>query len=810
MARKRYDLAFHIDSSRAEAPAKRLVRLLENAEAAAKRAGAAMEGAYNRAATAANHAASAMAAAASRMPTGGGPGGGGGARTGGDGSRSGGGGDTQGIEDRYFRADFERRARYEARKEQLAANAAAQATRKAKAQSDQLSQIEDNFLRADYQRRARYEARKQQLVANEAARAASKAATQAAQDARKAASQSDQLSQIEDRFSRADYQRRTRFEARKQLLAANEAAQAASKAASQADQLSQIEDRYTQRDYASRVAYERRQITQKERTNRQLAAIEDRYLRDEYRKRMAYQARVQRASEQAAAAAAAQNEQILMRGVAVVSTAALAGLRVLHDTYGKIHADAERAAEASFANRRNLRTESVLKGAERTTNKELLESFQFRAETSLNEADATEFTRQYLGSVPIARQKGNITPKVEAELMKEAGIMAARQGGDAGTRGELAGLLGQFGKVDSAQSGMAQLEAIRVALTEGRGDDTPLTRQLLQSAGSMVREGGPVGTLAEQAALIGVTSLSAGPEASATRAEQLSRGLRAGLTKMVGGKGTKEPQGKYLKRLGITEKDSLESALDKLIPDIRKARAGGREADVYLAEHGFRGEEERKAIVEVEGVYEQLKDRFKAAREAGAGGGAAAAKANARYLASPEGRAAVGDALAKAAEQTRGIRGERMAAYMREAVASPEFQESEKSPSAAIGDRLTGYLSGAFHDPVEFGRTTRLQGIAGRIQRQRALDVGVSEEDLTNARHKSYRAGGDFLEENFNLVDQLISQKGGNLSANTTPVMDRLAQALEENNRLVKENNARMGPPPPIAAPAPRPLGPRP
>ncbi|SIN70156.1 hypothetical protein SAMN05444166_0239 [Singulisphaera sp. GP187] len=696
MARKRYDLAFHIDSSRAVDAGKRVVRILENAEAAAKRAGTAMEAAYNRAATAANHAATAMANAANRMPVGGGVGGG----SGSGGRRGGGGGGANSAEDRYLKADYDRRVRYEARKQQMADNAASAAARQATAQ---------------------------------------------------------------------------------------------------ADQLSAIEDRFAQRDYTRRGVYERRQVAQKERTNRQLSAIEDRYLRDEYRKRVAYQAQVQRASERAAAATAARNERILMSGVAVASTAALAGLRVLHETYDKIHADAERAAEASFANRRNLLTESVLKGAERTTNKELLESFRFRAETGLGEFDATEFTRQYLGSVPIARQKGNITPQVEADLMKQAGIMAARQGGSASTRGELAGLLGQFGKVDSAAAGLSQLEAIRIALMEGRGDDTPLTKQLLASAGAMVSQGGIVGSLPEQAALIGVTSLSGGPGRAGTRAEQLSRALRGG----IGDSGTR---GNYLRGLKVEENDNLETLLDKIVPDLRNARGQGRNLDTYLKENKFGNQAERRALLEVEQVYDQLKERFKAAREAGAN----AEPANQRFLASPEGRAAVGDALNKAAEQTRGIRGERMAAYMREAAASPEFQMSENSPGASIGDRIAGYLSGEFSDPVQYGRTTRLQGIAGRIQRQRALDVGVSEEQLTDARHKSYRAGGDFMEENFNLVDQLISQKGGNLSANITPVMDRLAKALEENNRLVKENNARMGPPPPIAAAAPRQLGPRP
>ena len=159
-----------------------------------------------------------------------------------------------------------------------------------------------------------------------------------------------------------------------------------------------------------------------------------------------------------------------------------------------------------------------------------------------------------------------------------AATRAARLGGSAAVHGDLAGLLGQFTKYAPGKAGVTQglgdLEAIRLGLTAGRGDDSPLTAQLLKTAGSLAGDGLPVGDMKELAALIGVTSLSGGPLKAGTRAEQLVRGLRSGMNKAQGG---------YLKEIGITEGMGLvggtgEKAgmMDLLSADLKKAEASGR------------------------------------------------------------------------------------------------------------------------------------------------------------------------------------------------------------------------------------------
>lgn len=529
-----------------------------------------------------------------------------------------------------------------------------------------------------------------------------------------------------------------------------------------------------------------------ERNARQLAAIEDRYLRDEYRRRVEYQRKL----EEDADAASGRREAAIAHTAGVVTTAALAGLQVIHQTYRQLEEEALAAAAATLELRKSLRIDATLKGAETTDNKALMEALGFRAKTGLGQAEAGEFTRQFLGSVPIAFQKGNIAKGVSEDLMTQAGIMAARHGGDAGTRGELAGLLGQFGKIGSAREGLGQLEAIRIALTEGRGDDTPLTQQLLKAAGSIVREGGTVGSLPEMAALIGVTSLSAGPQEAGTRAEQVVRALRAGLTKQRGGPGTKVPQGKYLKDLGITEKDSLEGALGKIAPDLQKAEASGRELDVYLAERGFKNYEERRALIETYRNYDVLKQRFAAARKAGgAGVGGEVEAANRRFLATPQGRSEVADALKKSAEVTQGVGDERYLAAIAEAEASPEYQAARQSMSGRLSDRFSGYLVGEFNDPEREGAKLRALGIADERLRARARAAGVTPAEEEAARTRAFQKGGGerWEREWFNQMEGLIESKGGSNAADTAPALKELTEALRENSRLVLQQNRAMG-----------------
>ena len=340
----------------------------------------------------------------------------------------------------------------------------------------------------------------------------------------------------------------------------------------------------------------------------------------------------------AKAAAAAQDEvttatrgaasQILSMGASMIGLQGAGQiLSQVKEAWKGIADEAVRAAEAAGLFHRESRVSGTLVG--KTPEQVSPELLGLMTSSGLKREEADALYRQFYGSLPAGLQKGNITDDVAKQLLKETAVTAARQGGDTGVKGDLAGILPMFGKVESAQAGLGQLEAIRQALTEGRGDDTPLTRSLLNVAGTMVREGGPVGTLPELAALVGTTSLSAGPGMADTRALQIMRGVRGT---------TREQMQAIEKEFGIQagSKMGLEERLGLMVPKLREVEKT-QDVASWLTTAVGTPQEDAQALIEVMGNYDVLKKRFASAR-AGSTGGAAVVGQNKEFLNSALGR----------------------------------------------------------------------------------------------------------------------------------------------------------------------------
>lgn len=471
--------------------------------------------------------------------------------------------------------------------------------------------------------------------------------------------------------------------------------------------------------------------------------------------------------------------------------AIVAGLGLISEGYHKIRAEAEAAAAATSTLVKGLRMESTLKGYAGMGTQALTEALAFRTATGLPADQASDLTRQYLGSLPIGLEKGNITPEVANALMTQVGITQAWQGGDAGTRGDLAGVLGQFSKIGTVEAGLGQMEAIRQGLTAGRGDDPVLTAQLLKTAGSIVREGGSVGSLPEMAALIGATSLSGGPEQAGTRAEHLNRALKGGLLRHTKRKGAIMSQADYMKSLGITEKTDMEGFLGAIVPDVMKAKAAGRDVESYLGEHGLSNSEERRAVMEMVPLYDAVKSRMERAR--GAQDGSKILEANKRFLQSTSGQEAVAEQLADVQTVTKGLPSRGLRALKEAAKASPEMLSGDQSIlTRTIGDLVSGMMMGEIPfvssmaggaGPMAAGRESRSERLAISALRSQALAAGVSEKELLEAQHGSYGTA-DYQAEYVNRVQALIAGKGGDTSIRTESTMSRLADAVEKSNRL--------------------------
>lgn len=558
-------------------------------------------------------------------------------------------------------------------------------------------------------------------------------------------------------------------------------------------------DRMTKQDYDRRVMYERRKEEAAKRgttavlTDEQVKAkASQQIIADTNRKRVYAEmnARGVAKSTLTQLTQAASKTAFSMVGIGTALVTSTYGLRSFGEAFEKIKDDAQEAAKATLEMRKALRVEATLKGAGQTTNKELLESIQFQVDTGLNETESSDFTRQYLGSLQTGIDKGNITDDVAKKLMKSSGVMAARQGGDKGTKGELAGILSQFGKVESEEQGLGQLEAIRIALTAGRGDDTELNKQLLKVAGSIVREGGKVGSIQEMAALIGVTSVSGGTEAAGTRAEQLNRTLSTGLTRVRKSQGMGESQSDWFKHLGVTEPMNMEQKLDLIVPDLEKAIAAGRDPVAYLREHGMASEEERRALIETSSNYVPLKKRIAESKEAGQG--AKVAAQNAAFKASPEGQAATAEGLKRAALATRGLPGEQYEALQAAKASSPEIQEGDKSIWTNLKDKFVGalYASGS-----ETGRKRRVDEATITDLEEKAKASGVTSEEMAASQRKSSNALGiitpTYYRDYGNALIAATKEHGGggpSIEGDVKKAMKALIAALEKNTTATEKN----------------------
>lgn len=318
------------------------------------------------------------------------------------------------------------------------------------------------------------------------------------------------------------------------------------------------------------------------------------------------------------------------------------------------------------------------------------EALNFALKTGMAPQQSAEFYRQFEGAVPAGLQKGFITRQTADELREQSAIMSVRQGGDPKSRGELAGLIAQFGPVRSAQQGLGQLEAIRQGLTEGRGEDPQLTAALLHIGGSMIRQkGGPVATLPELASVLGTMSLSAGPGMADTRTEQLIRGVLGG---------SKEQQAFKEQAFGITTKDTakgprdtLETGLAKMMPRLQEI-AKTQDVGSYLSASGI-PEEQGRAIVELMENYDVFTQRIQKAR--GAQAGAPVAAANRDFMQSVARRTALGQTRRQVSEINRGLSERDYAAML-----DLEAAEQDTPESHTAGQQLSDWFRGIRTNPL--------------------------------------------------------------------------------------------------------------
>jgi hypothetical protein len=267
---------------------------------------------------------------------------------------------------------------------------------------------------------------------------------------------------------------------------------------------------------------------------------------------------------------------------------------------------AETAAEATKL-RDTLREVANLRGKPGADDAVTTGQLALRMGSGMRAPEARQFEEQFLGSLPLSKEKGGITDKVADELARETARLAVRTGLEGKTAGDLAGSLGMFGKVPDARVGLGRVQQIVDQLNDGRGNLTPLTAELMKDAAATVGQGGMFRTIQDRAAAIGTATAMGSIGRTSTRVNQAI----AGLSNIEG----QDDKGATLRGLGIEGTDDLLARLEKIAPMVNSFRAEGLDPLGELKKRGFNSQVQQKAIIGFVDNLPTLRTRMAAVRE---------------------------------------------------------------------------------------------------------------------------------------------------------------------------------------------------
>jgi hypothetical protein len=262
-------------------------------------------------------------------------------------------------------------------------------------------------------------------------------------------------------------------------------------------------------------------------------------------------------------------------------------VRAVGDSIKSAREDTEGWAREALKLRDELRELANLQGKPGADNQVVGKHLEMRLETGMSSQEARKFDEQFRGSLPLAKDAGGINDQTAEKLAPEVGKLAVRTGLEGGTAGDLAGSLGTFGKVPDAEVGLGQAQQVVDLLNDGRGNLTPLVKELMKDAAATVGPGKAFGTLQERAAAVSTSTALGAIGRSSTRINQAIAGLS----------GFDKEQGETLKQYGIKDTDDFRTRIEKIKPLVDEAKAKGVDPLGYLASKGFTNQVEQKAIV---------------------------------------------------------------------------------------------------------------------------------------------------------------------------------------------------------------------
>lgn len=432
-------------------------------------------------------------------------------------------------------------------------------------------------------------------------------------------------------------------------------------------------------------------------------------------------------------------------------------------------------AEGGLEKRAGAREYAGLLGKSEVDNPTMGRLFGITTSSGLPFNEATEYGSKYQSAIFAGVQRGNITPQVAAEMEKQGAVLGERYGLDAGTSGELMGMIPLYSKIDTAAKGLAIGDASIQALMEGKGEISSLTRSELGSAAQYLKgEGANSGlfqgsnAFVDFSTFVGVASLASKSGASSgVRAEQALRALNR-----FGGK-----TGDFLKKHGITPEMDASARLRALQPILSDPQA-----DLLLQNAGFGNQRERAALIHMGSNVGLLDERTQRFRQK-AGDVAGVTARNQQYLTSLVGQSRLAAAAEEFGEYKQGADAQELAIARHAALgrlrARGEIDEGSEVFTRWFAEMATaptykwaGNL-GVYQDTIdaEVGR-----GLIEAGKRAGLGDLEAKHPGLHTGRPYGDGGLGDFL-------------TGGNWSSSP---LDRLKGILRHYNPILRQRGVKF------------------
>lgn len=478
---------------------------------------------------------------------------------------------------------------------------------------------------------------------------------------------------------------------------------------------------------------------------------------------------------------------VKMAGLSV----ATAALHTFGDAMRDARDFAKDSADEVIRIRDGLRELANLQGKPGVDDATLAGTIQLRQASGMSDQEAKQFQEQFLGSLPLAKQKGNIDEATALATAAEVARSSVRVGLDAKTAGDLAGSIGAFGPIKSSKAGAGQVQQIIDQLNDGRGNLTPLVKELMKGGAATVGEGNAFRSLPERAAALRVTTGIVGSPGQASTA--LGAAIR-GLT------GFTKAQGETLAGHGIRSGMDLPTMLDRIAPLLHKAQREGKNPSATLAEAGFGNIQDRNAIVGLVANRQVLRSAVESVREEGVDptkkaelAGDRAIGLNRQFFGADKAAAnRVAEANLTAGKVQRGLENEPLAIARK--TAEGELIAEKKLDT--VGSNLEQKLRNLIGFSALSGMDARQDDIDARVRanlRKAGGGVGVK------VRAPSFSLGSESAaRQEINAYGPSITARGGNPygGAAQAPLagpdvgrkLDRIAEALE------KRDPARVGP----------------